>query len=138
MARRAHALGPRPAPSGEPRQFARTGHARSSARRSELRSAQAQLDAEPGYAGWWRSPHPWLGDFRWYAAEPACCLPAAMTGFDGRDGSLLSVLSVGCIFLTPISGSAAGRVDRPLLASQLVHSFAMIRTTFGRLRRRSR
>src|SRR3954447_6321275 len=61
-----------------------------------------------------------------------------MTGSVVRDGSFLSVLSVGVIFLTPISGSAVGCLDRPPLASQLVHSFETIRTTFGRLRRPSR
>ena len=35
---------------------------------------------------------------------------------------------MGRIFLHPISGSAAGRLDRPPLASQFVHSFETIRT----------
>ena len=61
-----------------------------------------------------------------------------MTGSDMRDGSFLSWLSVGCIFLHPIGASAFGRLDRPPLASQLVHSFETIRTMFGRLRRPSR
>jgi hypothetical protein len=50
-------------------------------------------------------------------------------------------LSVGCIFLHPVSrpaGSARGCAARPALASHVSHSRETIRTTFGRLRRPSR
>src|SRR4051812_9689913 len=71
-------------------------------------------------------------------AKAACFLSGAWTGFGVRDGSFLSLLSVGRSFLHPIGVSAFGRLNRPPLASQLVHSFETIRTTFGRLRWPSR
>src|SRR3954449_2098932 len=67
--------------------------------------------------------HPWRDLALLCAAETACRSPAARIGSDVCDGSLLSVLSVGRIFLHPISGSAVGWLDRPPLVSQLVHSF---------------
>ena len=81
---------------------------------------------------------PELCRLRWCTAEAACCLPAAKSGSDIRDWSFLFLLSVGRIFLHPIGASAFGRLDRPPMASQLVHSFETIRTMFGRLRRPSR
>src|SRR4051794_27045169 len=86
---------------------------------------------------WW-ALQPEVCRLRWCTAEPACCLLAAKSGSGLRDGSFLSLLSVGRIFLHPIGTSADGRLARPPLASQLVHSLETIRTMFGRLRRPSR
>src|SRR5215204_1431359 len=65
-------------------------------------------------------------------AEPACCLPAAKTGSDACDGFSFICPIRGGIFLISINGSAIGWIDRPSLASQLVHSFETIRTTAER------
>jgi hypothetical protein len=69
------------------------------------------------------------------ATSSRCALPNPPAAFRQQrpvlmraTGSLLFVLSVG-VFFSSINGSAIGRIDRPSLASQLVHSFETIRTT---------
>src|SRR4051794_6345258 len=69
---------------------------------------------------WESGSQSWRGLCRCCAAKSAGCPSAAKRGFDVCDGSVLFVLSVGRIFLHPISGSAGGRLDCPPLTSQLI------------------